>query len=73
MQDDVKPIAVAYAGVGVLMAILELITVAVAFAYVAQIGRKIRREENMWRHTEGDRHGDAADAALNHGHGDTMV
>jgi hypothetical protein len=71
MDEDVKPIVIAYAAVGVLMAIIELITVAVAFAYVAQIGRKIRREENMWRHTEGDRHGDAADSALNHG--DTMV
>jgi hypothetical protein len=71
MDDDVKPVVIAYAAIGVVMAIVELITVAVAFSYVAQISRKMRQEENMWTPTQNDNHDFAANTPLTHG--DTMV
>ena len=40
-----------YAGVGVLLAIVELITVVLACAFVAQLGRRRRRELGQWDRT----------------------
>ena len=48
MRDDIMPFLMIYAGLGVLLALVELITVVLACAYVAQIGRRIRRD---WERT----------------------
>jgi len=45
MKDEVVPMLNVYTGVGVLLAIVELITVAIACAYVAQINRRRRRSD----------------------------
>ncbi|TRY78926.1 hypothetical protein TCAL_12183 [Tigriopus californicus] len=58
LETDVIPMMIVYACIGVLLAIVELITVVLACAYVAQITRKIQREEKMWRHGSADRNGD---------------
>ncbi len=80
LKEDVLPLMIGYAVVGVVLALAEIITVVIAAAYVAQIGRKVRREEKMWRHGTADHDGgaggnDGTDAPLNSGghHGDTMV
>ena len=67
LKEDVIPMMIVYACIGVLLAIIELITVVLACAYVAQITRKMNREEKMWRHGTADHDGapDATDA-LNH-------
>ena len=39
LEDDVVPMMVGYAGLGVVLAIIELICVVLACAYVAQIRR----------------------------------
>lgn len=73
LEDDVVPMLIGYAAVGVLLALCEIITVVIAAAYVAQIRRKSHREEKMWRHGTADHDGgggDGTDAPLNH---DTMV
>jgi len=49
LKDEVEPLMIVYACVGVLMAIVELITVVLACAYVAQINRRRRREEMFSR------------------------
>lgn len=41
MEDDVVPIMIIYAVVGVILALMELITVVLACAYVAQITRRL--------------------------------
>ncbi len=69
LREDVLPWMIAYAIIGVVLAIAEIITVVMAAAYVAQIRRKLHREERMWRHTA-DAGADGTDAPLNH---DTMV
>jgi len=51
ISNEVVPMLLVYAGVGALLAIVELITVVLACAYVAQIGRRIRRDEHMWKRT----------------------
>ena len=48
------PMMIVYACIGVVLAILELITVVLACAYIAQITRKQRREDKMWRHGTAD-------------------
>jgi hypothetical protein len=47
LKNDVIPMMIVYAVVGVILALLELITVVLASAYVAQITRKLGRED--WR------------------------
>eukprot|EP00092_Neocalanus_flemingeri_P021978 GFUD01023836.1.p1 GENE.GFUD01023836.1~~GFUD01023836.1.p1 ORF type:complete len:294 (+),score=59.87 GFUD01023836.1:67-948(+) len=42
---EVVPMLLVYSGVGVLLAVVELITVVLACAYVAQINRRRRRDE----------------------------
>jgi len=49
LQSDVEPLMIVYAGIGVLLAIVELITVVLACAYVAQISRRKRRENMFTR------------------------
>jgi len=44
LEDEVVPLMLVYTCVGVLLAIVELVTVALACAYVAQISRRKRRE-----------------------------
>merc|ERR1719251_713822 len=43
MRNDVVPMLMVYAGVGVILAIVELITVVLACAYVAQISRRDKK------------------------------
>jgi len=45
LKADVSPMLIIYTGVGVLLAIVELITVAIACAYVAQINRRKKRSD----------------------------
>eukprot|EP00090_Calanus_glacialis_P025919 TRINITY_DN4064_c0_g1_i1.p1 TRINITY_DN4064_c0_g1~~TRINITY_DN4064_c0_g1_i1.p1 ORF type:complete len:293 (-),score=61.48 TRINITY_DN4064_c0_g1_i1:349-1227(-) len=49
MRDDVAPLLIVYSGVGVLLAIVELITVVLACSYIAQISRRRRRDEMFTR------------------------
>jgi len=51
MRDDIKPFLMVYAGLGVLLALVELITVVLACAYVAQISRRVRRDQHTWDRT----------------------
>ena len=67
LEDDVLPMMIVYACVGVILALVELITVVLASAYVAQINRRQRREEKTWRINDDDRVGDATDALTSMG------
>ena len=58
LENDVIPMMIVYACVGVLLAIVELVTVVLACAYIAQITRKINREDKMWRHGTADHEND---------------
>jgi len=49
LRNDVVPMLIVYAGVGVLLALVELVTVVLACAYVAQISRRRRRDELFTR------------------------
>jgi len=49
LETDVLPMMIVYAVIGVILGLVELITVVLACAYVAQITRKRRREDKMWR------------------------
>lgn len=62
LETDVLPMMIVYACVGVILALVELITVVLASAYVAQINRRQRREEKTWMINVDDRVGDATDA-----------
>ena len=53
MTEEVKPMMMAYVGVGVVLALLELITVVLASAYAAQLSRRARREQAAWGRTAG--------------------
>jgi len=66
LDSDVVNMMIVYACVGVLLALVELISVVLAAAYVAQITRKIKREDNMWRHGTADRKDRDDTDALNH-------
>ena len=55
-EDDVKPFLMVYALLGVLMAIVELGTVVLACAYVAQINRRDKRNQHTWERTGGNTH-----------------
>jgi hypothetical protein len=49
LEDEVVPIMVAYACVGVLLAIVMLISIVLSSAYVAQISRKrLREKQQIW-------------------------
>jgi len=49
LKDDVAPLLIIYSFVGVLLAIVELITVVLACSYIAQISRRTRRSEMFSR------------------------
>jgi len=49
LRDEVAPVLIIYSGVGVLLAIVELITVVLACSYIAQISRRRRRDELFTR------------------------
>jgi len=49
LKSDIVPMMIVYSCVGVLLAIVELITVVLACAYVAQITRRLRRDEMFTR------------------------
>ena len=44
MEEDVVPIMIIYAVVGVVLALMELISVVLACAYVAQITRRLSKD-----------------------------
>ena len=48
LEDDVVPMMVGYAGLGVVLAIIELICVVLACAYVAQIRRSKPTNDNVF-------------------------
>ena len=48
LETDVLPMMIVYAVIGVILGLVELITVVLACAYVAQITRKRRREDKGW-------------------------
>jgi hypothetical protein len=60
LETDVVPMMVGYAVVGVILALVELITVVLASAYVAQITRRERRANRSY--AINDRHKEAAEA-----------
>lgn len=70
LQNDVVPMMIVYAVVGVIIALLELITVVLSSAYVAQITRRQRRNEENWRMGDASNHGPNHDETdrLNHDH-----
>jgi len=45
VQHEVEPLMIVYACIGVVIALVEMITIVLACAYVAQIGRRRRRDE----------------------------
>jgi len=47
MKNDVVPMLMVYSGVGALIGLVELITMVLGFAYVAQISRRERRNKHM--------------------------
>ncbi|XP_023336581.1 CD63 antigen [Eurytemora carolleeae] len=49
LKTDVEPMMIVYSCVGVVLAIVELITVVLACAYVAQINRRRKRDELFTR------------------------
>jgi len=53
LEDDVVPMMVVYACVGVLLAIIELICVVLACAYIAQINRRTSKyDAGIWRYAD---------------------
>ena len=53
MKVEVAPMLVAYVGVGVVLALVQLITVVLASAYTAQISRGSRRDKFAWQRRQG--------------------
>ena len=53
MKVEVKPMLLAYVGVGVVLALVELITVVLASAYTAQISRGSRKDKFAWQRRQG--------------------
>ena len=51
LEDDVVPMMVGYAGLGVVLAVIELICVVLASAYVAQIRRFKPANDNIFLST----------------------
>jgi len=49
LREEVSPLLIIYSGVGVLLALVELITVVLACSYIAQISRRRRRDELFTR------------------------
>lgn len=51
MKNDVVPMLMVYSGVGALIGLVELITMVLGFAYVAQISRRERRNKHTMERT----------------------
>ena len=51
MRTEVKTVLLVYTFLGAILAIVELITVVLACAYVAQINRRDRRQQHMYDRT----------------------
>lgn len=57
LQDDVVPMMVVYACVGVILAIVELISVVLSCAYIAQINRRTSNtSRGIWRYADANDH-----------------
>jgi len=54
MEEDIVPMIAVYSGVGIAIALVELIATVLVCAYVAQINRRRQREEIMWNAVRGD-------------------
>ena len=63
MEEDIVPMIAVYSGVGIAIALVELIATVLVCAYVAQINRRRQREEMMWNAVRGD-NGDGRGAEL---------
>lgn len=63
MEDDIDPMISVYSGVGIAIALVELIATVLVCAYVAQINRRRQREEMMWNAVRGD-NGDGRGAEM---------
>jgi hypothetical protein len=58
MEGDIVPMIAVYSGVGIAIALVELIATVLVCAYVAQINRRRQREEIMWGAVRGGDNGD---------------
>ena len=58
MEEDIVPMIAVYSGVGIAIALVELIATVLVCAYVAQINRRRQREEIMWNAVRGGDNGD---------------
>lgn len=57
LEEDVVPMMVVYACVGVILAIVELICVVLACAYIAQINRRTSKyDQGIWRYADANAH-----------------
>jgi len=63
MEEDIVPMIAVYSGVGIAIALVELIATVLVCAYVAQINRRRQREEMMWNAVRGD-NGDGRGAEM---------
>ena len=76
LNNVVAPMMETYAGVSVLIAIVQLIAVVLTCAYIAQITRRRTREEMMWKavhdNEEDNHHADAARALNPHHETETV-
>ena len=62
LHDDVIPMMIVYAVVGVILALVELITIVLACAWIAQITRRIIKRDAMnWRIGDAGRHSPSQD------------
>jgi len=52
LKNDVVPMLMVYSGVGALIGLVELITMVLGFAYVAQISRRERRNKHTMERTQ---------------------
>jgi uncharacterized membrane protein YiaA len=57
LEDDVVPMMVVYACIGVVLAIVELISCVLSCAYVAQLNRRTSRTDaGLWRYADANAH-----------------
>lgn len=57
LETDVVQMMVAYACIGVVLGLVELVSIALASAYVAQITRREKRNNQGYHYTKGDKSG----------------
>ena len=61
LEEDVIPMMIVYAVAGVVLALVELITVVLANAFAAQITRRLKRSSSDWRMGDASINGQAHD------------